>query len=57
MKTLLAIVTALCLGACSRPELPPPAQAPPTQLLPGQAPAPTNKDPRAARELIASGLS
>jgi phage shock protein E len=45
VKTLLAIVTAFCLGACSRSELPPPAQAP----------APTSKDPAAARELIAAG--
>jgi Helix-hairpin-helix domain len=29
VKTLLAIVAALCLGACSRSELPPPTQAPP----------------------------
>ncbi len=50
MKTLLAIVIALCLGACTRSELPPPTQSPPAQAL-----APTNKDPRAARELIASG--
>ena len=44
MKTLLAIVAALCLGACSRSELPP-----------TQASAPTSKDPAAARELIAAG--
>jgi phage shock protein E len=45
MKTTLAIVIALCLGACSRSEVPPP----------NQAPTPTNKDPAAARELIARG--
>jgi phage shock protein E len=50
MKALLAIVTALCLGACSGPRLPPPADA-----AVAQAPAPPNKDPRAARELIARG--
>ncbi|HET7499405.1 MAG TPA: rhodanese-like domain-containing protein [Kofleriaceae bacterium] len=55
MKPLLAIVLALCLGACTRSELPPPAQVSPTQPPPAQAAAPTNKDPRAARELIASG--
>lgn len=55
MRTLLAVVTALCLGACTRSELPPPARASPTQPPPTQGAAPTNKDPRAARELIARG--
>jgi rhodanese-related sulfurtransferase len=45
VKTLLAFVAALCLGACFRSELPPRTQTP----------APTNKDPAAARELVAAG--
>lgn len=55
LRTLFTVVTALCLGACTRSPLPPPAQASPTQPPPTQAAAPTNKDPRAARELIARG--
>lgn len=55
MKPLLAIVIALCLGACTRSGLPPPAQASPAQPPPARAAAPTNKDPRAARALIARG--
>lgn len=45
MKTVLAIVAAFCLGACSASQLPPVTQAP----------APTSKEPAAARELIARG--
>jgi phage shock protein E len=60
MTAWLAIVIALCLGACSRSELPPPAETPAAQVpvahaSPAQAPAPASKDPRAARELIAKG--
>lgn len=49
MKALLVII-ALCVGACSGSGLPPPARPPAAQV-----PAPTSKDPRAARELIANG--
>lgn len=52
MKTVLALVAALCLGACAHASSSPPVQAP---AATNENPAAVDKDPAAARELIARG--
>jgi phage shock protein E len=47
VKALLAIIAALCFGACSRSDAP----------APGPTTSSTSKDPTAARRLVAAGAT